>query len=123
MGAAASGRGSSRCRRGRGHGKHDQGSAYAVDSLFRRDLSAAPAAGTGTVSPVMPDMSAAQNSPAASTAEVGRIFANGLRSDAALSSRPSPKDFGVCRAVAAYFIAAWRFCGEPPRGNSALDAA
>lgn len=62
----------------------DPGSAYAVDSLFRRDLSAAPAAGTGTVNPVMPDMSAAQNSPAASTAEVGRIFASGLRSDAAL---------------------------------------
>jgi hypothetical protein len=63
---------------------NDPGSAYAVDSLFRRDLGAAPAAVTGTVNPVMPDMSAAQNSPAASTAEVGRIFANGLRTDAAL---------------------------------------
>lgn len=63
---------------------NDPGSAYAVDSLFRRDLSAAPVAGTATVNPVTPDMSAAQNSPAAPTAEVGRIFANGLRTDAAL---------------------------------------
>ncbi|WP_411879127.1 hypothetical protein [Polaromonas sp. YR568] len=62
----------------------DPGSAYAVDSLFRRDLSAAQAAGTATMNPVTPDMSAAQSSPAAPTAEVGRIFANGLRSDAAL---------------------------------------
>ena len=64
---------------------NDPGSAYAVDSLFRRDLSAAPAApAPGTVNPAMPDMSSTQNSPAASTAEVGRIFANGLRTDAAL---------------------------------------
>jgi hypothetical protein len=63
---------------------NDQGSAYAVDSLFRRDLSAAPATGAATANPVTLDTSAAQNSPAASTAEVGRIFANGLRTDAAL---------------------------------------
>lgn len=66
---------------------NDQGSAYAVDSLFRRDLSAAPVAaspGAAAVSPVAPDMSGTPNSPAASTAEVGRIFANGLRADAAL---------------------------------------
>ena len=65
----------------------EQRSAYAVDSLFRRDLSAAPAmasATPGSPAPVSPDMSATQNSPAASTAEVGRIFANSLRADAAL---------------------------------------
>jgi hypothetical protein len=68
----------------------DQGPAYFVDSLFRRDASAAapvaPVPGTATATPSpMASMGGAQDGTALPpTAEVGRIFANGLRSGTAL---------------------------------------
>lgn len=63
----------------------DQGSTYAVESIFRRDLSAAPVQGTGTATASTPIAGGTEApAPAASTEEVGRIFANGLRTGEAM---------------------------------------
>ena len=63
---------------------NDTGSSYAVDSLFRRDLSATPSQGTTPAAPAAPLAASPDTPTGASTAEVGRIFANGLRSGEAL---------------------------------------
>jgi hypothetical protein len=65
------------------------GVSYAVDSLFRRDLSVAPAeaqATTGTSASLTqtPSLAGQSNRAMPSTAEVGRIFANGLSTGGAL---------------------------------------
>jgi hypothetical protein len=55
------------------------GQGYFIDSLFRRDM-AASTQGAGAAT----SNNAADSSPASSTAEVGRIFANGITSGTAL---------------------------------------
>ena len=66
---------------------NDAGWSYAVDSLFRRELSAAPAQGTAIAAPAAPIAASSDVPSGASTAEVGRIFANGLRSGEALPAQ------------------------------------
>ena len=57
--------------------------SYFVDSLFRRDMSAAPAASATPVAPgTAPEANSTgqpQGSPTNASAEVARVFANGLR--------------------------------------------
>ena len=60
---------------------NSQGTTYFVDSLFRRDMATSTGGPSGTAAPAIP----ADPSMAASSAvEVTRIFANGLRSGAAM---------------------------------------
>lgn len=74
-----------------GMGMGQGGGSYAIDTLFRREMTAAssmPAATSGSTAPMTqmtPTASPVDERSAASTsAEVGRIFANGLSSNAAL---------------------------------------
>ena len=67
----------------------DQGVWYAVDSLFRRDLTAAPSqlpatSDTSTVTPASPSNPAQDTMRTSSSFEVVRIFANGLSNGEAL---------------------------------------
>ena len=62
----------------------EQGSSYAVDALFRRDIGAAQTPATGSAMPSAPSPSGDDVSSARVTVEIGRIFANSLRSGGAL---------------------------------------